>query len=225
MKKSFQPLRFAIIAADSILLAFNNGVLEVLLMKIHRPPYFINQWGLPGGLVSPKETAEDAARRHLLEKGGIKRGYYLEQLCTFSRVDRDPRGRVVSVAYLGLCDKNRIQFSKDIFPYEVRWFPVKKIPSLAYDHNEIIRVALERLRAKLEYTNIAMALLPDKFTLSELQTFYEDVLGRKFDKRNFRKKFLLLNLLGKTREKRRGASRPAKLYRFRAHVLKTVKIM
>lgn len=214
-------LRFAVLAVDTVLFSVRQGELKVLLMKINRPPHYEgNYWGVPGGLIDPKETADVAAIRHLKEKGGAQFSY-MEQLYTFSKLDRDPRGRVVSVAYLSLTPRGDQKEGSG-----VAWHPVSKLPKLAFDHKEIITMALERLRAKLEYTNIARGLLPDEFTLGELQAVYETVLKRRLDKRNFRKKLAQLKLLSDTKKKKRTArSRPAKLYRFRDRAPKVVEIL
>ncbi|MBI4128671.1 MAG: NUDIX hydrolase [Parcubacteria group bacterium] len=222
MARQSHKLTFAVLATDTVLFTVDGHELKVLLMRVHRPPHVTRHWGVPGGLIHPKETADQAAQRHLREKGGVT-GVYLEQLYTFSRVDRDPRGRVVSVAYLGLVPGVDISKHSD---GEVGWFPVRLLPALAYDHREIIRTAVERLKAKLEYTNIAYRLVPEAFTLTELQRVYEVIIGRKLDKRNFRKKLFFLNLLEKVgRKKKSGASRPAELYRFRERKPRMVPVL
>lgn len=222
MDKAPHKLKFAIIATDTVLFTVEGRELKALLMRVRRPPHYINHWGAPGGLIHPKENADEAARRHLWIKGGV-RNVYLEQLYTFSRVDRDPRGRVVSVAYLALTPDGGLRTKTK---EEVKWFPVNKLPRMAYDHKEIIARAVRRLKAKLGYTNIAFALLPDEFTLSELQRIYEVVLERKLDKRNFRKKFFALKLLTALEKKKRGgANRPAGLYRFAEKKLKIVEVL
>ena len=221
--KAPNNLRFAILAVDTVLLAVRDNQLKVLLMKIQRPPHYSeNYWGVPGGLIDPKETAEEAAIRHLWEKAGAKFAY-LEQLYTFSGLDRDPRGRVVSVAYFALSptiEAVRREGSG------VAWYPVARLPRLAFDHKEIIETAVLRLQSKLEYTNIAFGLLPGEFTLGELQKVYEIVLQRRLDKRNFRKKLFVLKLLVSLKKKRRiGRSRPAELYKFAEHKQKVVRIL
>ena len=216
MTLSKQNLKFAILAVDTALFTINNGELEVLLMPVVRPPHYTkNFWGLPGGLIKPHETAEVAATRHLKEKGGVDHKIYSEQLYTFSNPERDPRGRVVSVAYLGLAPHDELckEFKKS--NHNAKWFSLNKLPKLAFDHKKIIYVARERLKGKLTYTTIAHALLPKYFTLSDLQNIYDIILERKLDKRNFRKKILSLHLLKKTAKMRRdGAMRPAQLFQF-----------
>ena len=213
MKKTSKKYKFAVIATDVVIFALHGKELKVLLIKMKKSP-FTGRWAAPGGLIQPKETTDQAARRHLESKTGVK-NVYLEQLYTFSRLDRDPFGRVVSVAYFALLPnmEGNLKTTKDYF--DVGWFSIKKFPQLAYDHKEIIQVALERLRAKLEYTNVVYSLLPKKFTLGRLQEVYEIILGRKMDKRNFRKKFLALGLIRKTKEVSVGLQRrPARLYEF-----------
>ncbi|MDP3727329.1 MAG: NUDIX domain-containing protein [bacterium] len=215
-------LKFSIIATDTVLLAVQGGELKVLLMKVDRPPFYTDHWGVPGGLIRPRETADVAARRHLWEKAGAKFAH-IEQLYTFSAVDRDRRGRVVSVAYLALAPSIGVAPRRGS---EVRWFSVERLPKLAYDHRDIIRTALERLSSKLGYTNIAVGLLPREFTLGELQRLYEIVLDRRIDKRNFRKKLFWLKLVQGTKKKRRGGRmRPAELYRFVERKPKIVEIL
>ncbi|MEK7585185.1 MAG: NUDIX domain-containing protein [Patescibacteria group bacterium] len=205
-----KELKFAILATDVVLLTMDKKVLKVLLVETAAATPFPKMKTLPGGLISPNETAEAAVERHLAHKAGVS-GAELEQLYTFSSVKRDPRGRVVSVAYLGL----RPTISLGTKERPVYWQDVRHLPRLAYDHNEIVSKGVERLMAKLSYTTIAKGLLPEQFTLSELQSIYESILHHEFDKRNFRKKVLALGCLKKLGAKRRGeAHRPADLYRF-----------
>lgn len=225
MITSKHKLKYAVIATDAVLFTIDDKKLKVLLMRVDRPPYFkykSNYWAVPGGLIHPKETAGSAAKRHLYGKAGLK-NVYLEQLYTFSKVSRDPRGRVIAVSYFALVPKSntKIKNSEDI-----KWYPVKRLPKLAYDHKEMIKYAEERLRAKLEYTNIVYALLQKEFTLGDLQEIYEIILGRKLDKRNFRKKILSLDMIKKSRKKRLGESnRPAGLYYFKKRNPQVIEIM
>lgn len=208
-------IKFAILAADTVFFVFDGRNLLVRLIQIKRPPHYnASHWGLPGGLLLSNETAHTAALRHLHAKGNIKGGH-LEQLFTFSRIDRDPRGRVVAVAYLGLGFPDNLKFNEGEQEFRAQWFSVTKLPHLAYDHKEIIKVARERLQAKFGYTTIARELLPKEFTLSELQLLYERVLGRKLDKRNFRKKIIALKLVVPSGGERRGTpNRPAQCWKF-----------
>jgi len=173
---------------------------------------FKDRWALPGGFVHLDETLDEAARRELAEETGL-REVFLEQLHTFGAVERDPRERVVSVAYFALVKPTAATAATDAA--EAEWFPVASIPPLAFDHAEIFAAALARLRGKLRYDPLGFELLPPKFTLSQLQGLYEAVLGTALDKRNFRKKALGFDLLVPLNEKHRdGAHRPAQLFRF-----------
>ncbi len=212
-------LRFAVLATDVVCFRVASGRLEVLLAKVHLPPFYKNRWGLPGGIILADETAEQSVERHLKTKAGIAQ-VYKEQLATFSRIDRDPRNRVVSVAYLALMHGGE---EREPTATETRWCPLAEVPKLAYDHDEILAAATERLRSKLSYTNIARYLMPRAFTFSELQRAYESVLGHVLDKRNFRKRFLSLGLVRATGKKRKeGAQRPAELFAFTGTGLRTL---
>jgi 8-oxo-dGTP diphosphatase len=172
----------------------------------HEP--FQGAWSLPGGMVRGAEDLEAAARRVLSDSLGPHRPRHLEQLASFGTPNRDPRGRVVSVSYLAL-------LPMPVDPTSAAgWWPVAAPPSLAFDHARILDSAIERLRGKLSYSNVAYGLLPDEFTLSDLQSVYEAVLGRALDKRNFRKKVLSLGMLQEAEGQRRGSHRPAQLYQF-----------
>lgn len=163
---------------------------------------------LPGRRVRVAEDLETAARRVLAGFAGLGEPRHLEQLATFGRPDRDPRGRVVSVSYLALLA------GTPALAGDARWCPLAEHPALAFDHDEIVASAFDRLRARLTYSNVAYGLLPETFTLSELQTVYESLLTRPMDKRNFRKKVLSLGMVEETAGMRRGSHRPAQLYRF-----------
>lgn len=184
-----------------------------MLIQRGLPP-FEGKWALPGGFVRVEETLDEAARRELEEETGLRR-VFLEQLYTFAEVDRDPRERVVSVAYYALVNlrDHPVQAATDA--RDAGWFAVHDVPSLAFDHAEILRLALDRLRGKLRYQPVGFELLPKKFTLSELQHLYELVLERTLDKRNFRKRVLAMDLLEETDEVQQDvAHRAARLYRF-----------
>ena len=224
-QKPPHKLRFAILATDVVLFTIEDGLLKVLLAPVHRPPHYIHTWGVPGGLIKPAETADKAAMRILREKARVRSNVYLEQLYTFSDVKRDPRGRVVSVAYFGLVSSGTLR-QEDRREDSARWCAIGELSALAFDHTEMIRVAIKRLRSKLEYTNIVYGLLPREFTMSELQYTYEIILGRPLDKRNFRRKLLELKLVQKAGRKRRGgAHRPAELYRFVHRTPKIVAVL
>lgn len=210
------------VAVDVVILTIKNGQLHALLIQMKKKPFF-KRWAFPGGLIKKTENLDQAARRELQEKTGVK-NVYLEQLYTFGEVGRDPFGRVISIAYFALIlePKKLITTRKYL---DVKFWPVNKLPRLAYDHTKIADYALKRLRAKLEYSNVAWSLLPRQFSLGELQKVYEIILGKKLDKRNFRKKVESLGLLVYTGKKNRGYHRPAKLYRFRTTKLKLVQVI
>jgi 8-oxo-dGTP diphosphatase len=203
----------AALTVDCVVFGLDDQDLQVLLIQRGLPP-FEGEWALPGGFVHVAETLDTAARRELQEETGLDR-VFLEQLFTFSRVDRDPRERVISVAYYALVNlvDHRVQAATDA--REAAWFSVHDVPNLAFDHAEILERALARLRGKLGYEPIGFELLPRKFTLSQLQHLYEVVLERELDKRNFRKKVLATGVLVETKEVQQDvAHRAARLYRF-----------
>jgi len=208
-------IRFAALAVDVVCFRVREGQLEVLLGKVvSEHNTFQGQWAHIGGLVEVHETAEQAVDRLLNDKAGIP-SIYKEQLYTFSSINRDPRGRVVSVAYIALMRDGETQ---DISRSSVEtcWRSVTNLPKLAYDHDEVTAVAIERLESKVQYTNIAQHFMPKTFTLSELQKTYEAVLGEGVDKRNFRKRILAQGVLKDTkRTKKEGVMRPATLYSFK----------
>jgi len=222
--KAEKVYKFAVIASDIVIFTVDQGSLKTLLIQMKKAP-FEGHWAAPGGLVDPAESVDFAAARILKEKTGLT-NIYLEQLYTFGKVDRDPFGRVVSVGYFALISKEGIDLKTTAEYRDVAWFDVKRLPKLAYDHQEIIETALKRLKSKLEYTNIIYTLLPKEFTFGEMQKIYEIILGRRLDKRNFRKKILSLNLVKKLGKKRAGeANRPAQLFSFIDHKLKEVEII
>lgn len=204
-------LRFATIATDVALFTIEDRRLKVLLIPIHLPPYFPNSHGLPGGLILPHETADDSVLRHSKNKAGIAAPAYMEQFRAFSAIDRDPRGRVVSLAYFAIVkNEDAIHIANG-----AAWYDANKLPSLAYDHKDVVAYARKRLEEVVEHTTIGRHFLPSKFTLTDLQQIHEIVLGHTIDKRNFRKKILSLNILKATGEMRRsGRSRPAELYQY-----------
>lgn len=187
--------------------------LQVMLIRRDLPP-FKGDWALPGGFVHLDETLDEAARRELQEETGIT-NLYLEQLYTFGALDRDPRERIVSVAYYALVrmSDHTVQAATDAA--DAAWFNVHDVAKLAFDHDEIFAMALERLRGKVRYKPIGFELLPDKFTLTQLQQVYEAILGEKLDKRNFRRKVDKTGLVVETGEVQKDvAHRAARLYRF-----------
>ncbi len=201
------------VTVDTVILTVLEGALQVLLVRRLDDP-FAGLWALPGGFVRREEPLEEAALRELREATGTT-DVYLEQLYTFGAPGRDTRGRVVSVAYVALVAADRVPLAPHRLEAEARWWPVYALPPMAFDHGPMIDVALRRVRTKLEYTTIGFQLVPSTFSLVELQSIYEVVLGRGLDKRNFRRKLRLLGLVEPTQQRRaEGPGRPAMLYRF-----------
>lgn len=196
------------VAVDVVVLTVGeDGALRCLLVDRVHPP-FAGSPALPGVTVAVREDLDDAASRALRDRAGLTQLRHVEQLATFGAPDRDPRGRVVSVSYLALLPEPPAAGP------EAAWRSVRDLPPLAYDHDGILASARARLRSKLAYSNVAYGLLPDEFTLRELQAVYEAVGGHEIDKRNFRKKVLALGMLATAPGQRRGPHRPAQLYRF-----------
>ena len=203
----------AALTVDCVVFGLDEEELKVMLIQRALPP-FEGKWALPGGFVRLPETLEAAARRELEEETGL-RNIFLEQLYTFGAVGRDPRERVVSVAYYALVNLRDHDVHAASDASAAAWFGVHDVPSLAFDHADILQTALERLRGKLRYQPIGFELLPNKFTLSQLQRLYEQVLEREVDKRNFRKRVLAMDLLVELDEVEQDvAHRAARLYRF-----------
>ena len=202
------------VTVDVVIFTIRDGALHVLLVRRAAPP-FAGRHAIPGGFVHEAESLEAAARRELAEETGVH-DVYLEQLYTFGDPGRDPRGRVITVAYFALIASDETPLRAGTDAAEARWFPVARVPPLAFDHGKILAAALERLRNKLEYTTVGFQLLAAKFTLGELQAVYEAILGRRLDKRNFRRKIDLLGIVSPLREERRTGRKPARLYRFSA---------
>jgi 8-oxo-dGTP diphosphatase len=212
MPYSYQYPRPAL-TVDCVVFGLDAEDLKVLLIQRALPP-FEGKWALPGGFVRVDETLDDAARRELAEETGLSR-VFLEQLHAFGGVDRDPRERVVSVAYYALVNLGDHKVHAATDARDAAWFGVHDVPTLGFDHADILQVALDRLRGKLRDQPVGFELLPKKFTLSQLQHLYELVLERELDKRNFRKRVLAMDLLIETDEVQQDvAHRAARLYRF-----------
>ena len=221
MPHTYQYPRAAL-TVDCVVFGFDDEELKVLLIERGLEP-FKGKWALPGGFVRVDETLDDAARRELEEESGLK-NVFLEQLYTFGAIARDPRERVVSVAYYALVKLAAHETKAATDATDARWFPLSKIPKLAFDHGDILAAALARLRGKVRYEPIGFELLPAKFTLSQLQQLYEAVLETRLDKRNFRKKVLSYDLLIALKEKQMsGRHRPAQLFRFDANKYEKLK--
>jgi 8-oxo-dGTP diphosphatase len=200
------------VTTDVAVFALRDRQLQLLLIRRAQEPYK-DRWALPGGFLEIDEDLDSCAKRELEEETGVA-DLYMEQLYTFGRPDRDPRERVISVTYYALVSADKLSLSAGSDAAEAAWFPLRRLPELAFDHAEIIRLARERLAAKTHYSTIAFQLMPETFTLSELQSVYEILRNEKLDKRNFRKWALALNRLEEIGGKRRnGNHRPAKIYR------------
>ena len=201
------------IVVDVVIFTIDEGVLKTLLITRAREP-FAGSPALPGGFLHEGETTKSAAERILCEKAGVE-GVYLEQLYTFDDPKRDPRGALFSVTYFALVPKGEVKIDADEGTQTPRFVPVMDMPKLAFDHGKILSYAIERLRAKVEYTNVTYSFLPKLFTLTGLQKIYEAVFDKHMDKRNFRKKFKDLGLIEETNQfSKGGRQRPAKLYKF-----------
>lgn len=202
------------VTTDIVIFTIRQDELKILLIKRALPPYQ-GMWALPGGFVNLDESLEEGARRELAEETGM-RDVYLEQLYTFGEPDRDPRERVITVAYYALVPSDEIDIQAGSDAEGVSWFGMQELPELGFDHADILEMAYERLRAKLDYSTIAFQFMPRNFTLSELQHVYEVILQEPVDKRNFRKRMLGLDLIVDTgKDRRDGPHRPARLYRVR----------
>jgi 8-oxo-dGTP diphosphatase len=202
------------VTTDVVVFTLLEGRLQILLIRRGGEP-FRGHWALPGGFLDIDEDLEHCAARELEEETGVS-GVYLEQLYTFGRPGRDPRERVISVAYYALVPAERLSLRAASDAAEAAWFPIADLPPLAFDHDEVIRAAHSRLVAKLDYSTVAFQLLPDTFTLRELQDVYETLLDAEVDKRNFRKWALALEQIEETGAlRRRGSHRPARVYRLK----------
>lgn len=214
MKNKTQEFPHPYVTVDVIIFTVIKDKLSVLLIKRSNAP-FKDSFALPGAFVALDENLDDAAKRAIETKGHLKDYQHLEQLYTLGDIQRDPRGRVVSVSYMALIQKDTITEITDP-KHTVKWFQVADLPELAFDHAKIIALGIKRLRSKIGYSSIALGLLPTKFRLTELQKIYESILGQTVDKRNFRKKMLSLDLLREVGESSTDEGfRPAKLYTFK----------
>lgn len=210
--KAYDPSQFdrPSVTVDVVILTLREGRLQVLLVKRQRHP-FKGYWSLPGGFVGMEESLDQAAARVLGAKSGLEQ-VYLEQLYTFGAPKRDPRMRIISVAYYALVEASKVgQLGEGS-----QFFPLEHTPQLAFDHAEILQMALKRIRGKLEYVPIGFELLPERFTLRQLQEVHEIILGRRLNKDSFRRKMLASGMLEATGELEQGTDfRPAELYTYR----------
>lgn len=201
------------ITVDCIIFGFDNNNLKVLLTKRAIDP-FLGKWAFPGGFINVDETADDCARRKLDEEAGLK-DIFMEQLYTFSDVNRDPRERVISIAYYALVRSTDYITKNGVDIEDVQWFALEDIKDLAFDHSKILDTAMERLKGKIRYRPIGFELLPTTFTLPDLHRLYETILQRDIERANFRKKILSMGLLiDHSEDQKKRPSRVAKTYSF-----------
>ena len=208
------------VTTDCVIFGFNGERLQVLLIERGIEPYK-GKWALPGGFLKMDESAEECARRELKEETGLE-GAYMEQFHTFSSPERDPRERVVTIGYFALIRQQEVKGGDDAAA--AKWFPLDETPALAFDHDFILRKATQRLREQLHFQPIGFELLPEKFTLKELQSLYEAILGIHFDRRNFAKKMFHLEILTDIEQTVWPTpKREAKLYKFNAKKYEELK--
>ena len=201
------------VTVDCVVFGLDEGELKLLLIQRGQAP-FEGMWALPGGFVKMNESLEESALRELKEETGVS-DVYFEQLSAYGAVHRDPRERVISVAYFALVNLYEHQVKADTDAREAAWFELSDVPDLAFDHQRIVDDAFARLRSRIRYLPVGFELLPEKFTLSMLQDLYGKILDRPLDKRNFRKKILAMDILSDTGEVEKDvAHRAARLYRF-----------
>lgn len=232
MKKYPTPkpehLKFAVLATDVVLFSLKDGELVVRLIAVDRPPAFPKgSKGFPGGLIRPEETAEQAAARIIKDKAGIsEKKIHIEQLYTFSDVNRDPRGRVVSVSYLALVPWEKLSENEKNDNLETWWANISEAKPLAYDHDTMLAEAINRLRSRVSGTTLISKIMPKEFTLGMLERAYEEILGVSQDKRNFRKKIAKIKILKELPKKQTGEPfRPAKLFKFISDSIKDIEII
>lgn len=210
------------LSVDCVVFGFENRKLEVLLIKRKRNP-MKGSWALPGGFVLKSETLDQAAVRVLEETSNVK-NIYLEQVHTFSEIDRYPNRRVITVVYFALIDPEKHSLKPGIDTTDVSWHNIDKDLEYPFDHRKILNTALGQLRNSVRYKPIGFELLPKKFTLTELQNLYESILGNSLDKRNFRKKILGSNMLIPLNAFEEGVPhRAARLYKFDTNAYKLLK--
>ena len=214
----------AVVAVDVVIFSVVNSKLNVLLLKLKEEP-FANKWALPGGLVTKNESLIEAVKRHMKNRVGTE-NVHVEQLYTFGDPNRDPKGWVVSVAYMALVPSTAFRLQTTERYKSIDWQDARTLPDMAYDHKVIIETAVNRLKNKISYTNMIKDLMPIEFTLTQLQEMYELILEKPLDKRNFRKKILALGILTKLQKMKNDTPmRPAQLYSFKDDKLQEIAII
>lgn len=204
------------VSIDCVIFGFEKASLEILLVKRARKPHQ-GRWALPGGFIKKEELVDAAANRILFETTGIN-NIYLEEIAVFDGVDRFPYWRVFTIGHFALVSPENYSLSAGVDTTEVKWVKIDELPKLPFDHQKIIDVALTKLRTRVRYRPIGFELLPEKFTLPQLQKLYEAILGKNLDKRNFRKKINKVDLIRKLKEKESNSkTRAAYLYKFDKH--------
>jgi len=222
MKEDIHKFEKPSVTVDIVIFTIKNNDLKILLVKRNLEP-FKDKWALPGGFVRIHESLEDAAKRELEEETGVK-NVYLEQLYSFGEPKRDPRGRVITIAYMALVNSDDIKLKATTDVSDAQWFSTKKIPQIAFDHKQILDYSLKRLKWKFEYTPVAFSLLPKKFTISQIQKIYEIVFNKKIDKRNFAKKIVSLNILKEEGINKNVSHRPPMLYSLKKNIGKIIEV-
>ncbi|KQC02358.1 NUDIX domain-containing protein [Pedobacter sp. Hv1] len=213
--KEVLPVFNSAVSIDCVLFGFDGGELKILLIERNEEP-FKDWWALPGNLVGEDESVDQSASRILHELTGLS-DVYMEQYYTFGEVNRHPQGRVITVAYYAMLRLGGDKALKPLTNYakKAQWINVSELPKLAFDHQHIFDKGLEKVKRRIKHLPIAFELLPEKFTLTQVQNVYELILGKKLDKRNFRKKILSFGVLKELDEKQKGVSfRAATLYKF-----------
>ena len=215
MKNSLYTYRYPhpAVTTDCVVFGFDESALNILLIKRGIEP-FKDRWALPGGFIRMDETAENGAKRELREETGVA-DIYIEQIQAFTALDRDPRERVITIAFMAFVRQDKYNLLAGDDAAQASWFHIDALPELAFDHSHIIRTALEKLRWKITYEPLAFRLLNKTFTMTQVQTIYEVVLGQKFDRRNFHKKMTSMGFVVPTDMQARNSNgRPGKLYTF-----------
>lgn len=211
------------ITVDIVIFTVKDKILKILLTKRSKEP-FIGHYTLPGGFIEKEKSLTESAKE-ILERDTNISNVYLEQLYSFGEIGRDSRGRIITIAYYALLDYSKINLVASQKYDEINWFSISDLRKIkiGFDHKDIINLALDRIQNKIEYTNLAFQLLPEKFTLAELQEVYETILDKEIDKRNFRKKIAELDMLDELNEyKKEGRMRPARYHRFKERTKETV---